>query len=177
MSGKKLLGEERRWKILQLLKESNQPITGNELSKTVHVSRQVIVGDITQLKKKNAPIIATSQGYLYLQTGEPGRAAERIVSCGHGPDRTEEELFLLVDLGVSVQDVRIEHSVYGTLTASIMVSSRMEAEQFLQQVKRTKARYLSELTEGVHFHMLSAHSEKLLDQAEEALRDRGFLIE
>ena len=63
---KKLLGEDRRDKLIQLLKESRKPLTGSELAKIANVSRQIIVGDISILKAKKEPIMATSQGYIYL---------------------------------------------------------------------------------------------------------------
>ncbi|MFJ7851041.1 transcription repressor NadR [Peribacillus sp. NPDC097206] len=175
MQKKKLLGEERRTKLLHILQTSSQPVTGSELSKITNVSRQVIVGDITLLKARNEPIIATSQGYIYLQT-ETRQNPERTIACQHEPTRAQEELFLLVDIGITVKDVKIEHPVYGDLTASIMVSNRKEVASFLSKVTKTKATLLSELTSGIHLHTISAASEDLLDEAEEALNKAGILV-
>ncbi|WP_053364213.1 transcription repressor NadR [Bacillus sp. FJAT-27251] len=177
MKEKKLLGEERRTMLLDLLKSSREPLTGSELAAKANVSRQVIVGDITLLKARNEPILATSQGYLYMSSTGPAALAERIIACSHEPGDTQEELNLLVDHGVTVRDVRIEHPVYGDLTASIMVSNRREVKQFMEKIKTTNAGYLSELTEGIHLHTISAPSEKVLDEAEEAMRTARFLIE
>lgn len=174
---KKILGEERRALILQWLKDSSTPLTGSELAAQTNVSRQVIVGDITLLKAKNEPIIATSQGYLYLNQGNANTSFERTIACRHKPEDTERELNLLVDHGVLVKDVKIEHAVYGDLTASIMVSNRQEVKQFLENIKQTKASLLSELTGGIHIHTLSASSTQVLDKAEAALKAEGFLIE
>ena len=77
---KKLLGEEKRSKLLQILKASSTPITGSDLSKQTNVSRQVIVGDITLLKARNEPIIATSQGYLYMHITGQTQLFERTVA-------------------------------------------------------------------------------------------------
>lgn len=63
---KKMLGEERRNELLNILKNSKEPITGTQLAKYANVSRQVIVNDMNLLKARNEPIIATSQGYLYM---------------------------------------------------------------------------------------------------------------
>jgi uncharacterized protein len=174
---KKILGEERRSLLLDLLKTSEKPVTGSELAAKTNVSRQVIVGDITLLKAKNEPIIATSQGYLYMHTSSPITLAERTIACTHLPDETEEELNILVDQGVTVKDVRIEHPVYGDLTASIMVSNRREVKQFMERIKTTNAGYLLELTDGVHNHTIEAPTEKALDEAEEAMRKAKFLID
>ncbi|HYK73995.1 MAG TPA: transcription repressor NadR [Pseudoneobacillus sp.] len=173
---KKLLGDDRREWILNVLKASASPITGADLAAKTNVSRQVIVGDITLLKAKNEPIIATSQGYIYLKTNSPNPLIERSIACYHPPDRTEEELNLLVDHGVTVKDVTIEHPVYGDLTASIMVSNRQEVKQFMKNVLSTKAAFLSELTDGIHLHTITATSEKALEEAENALLEANLLI-
>lgn len=177
MKEKKLRGEERREVILHLLKESEQPITGSELAEKTNVSRQVIVGDITLLKARNEPILATSQGYIFLKNSTANHEIEKIIACCHSPQRTEEELNLLVDHGITVKDVKIEHSVYGDLSASIMVSSRLEVKQFMEKIMTTGASYLSQLTEGIHLHTISAPSEEALEQAVDALKNAGFLIE
>ncbi|WP_374722382.1 transcription repressor NadR [Peribacillus tepidiphilus] len=173
---KKLLGEERREKLLALLKESDSPLTGTQLAAMANVSRQVIVGDMTLLKAKNEPIVATSQGYLYLHSPGSSIRYEKTVACFHSPERAEEELLLLVDLGVTVKDVKIEHPVYGDLTASIMVSNRKEVRQFFEKIRKTNASFLSELTDGIHLHTLQASSKAVLEEAEKALKKAGFLI-
>ncbi|MBU8879542.1 transcription repressor NadR [Bacillus sp. FJAT-29790] len=174
---KKVLGEERRELLLRLLQEKGEPITGSELASRTNVSRQVIVGDITLLKAKGEPIIATSQGYMYLLQPSHSPAVERTIASSHPPEGTEEELNILVDYGVTVKDVKIEHPVYGDLTASVMVSNRKEVKQFMEKIKSTKASYLSELTGGIHLHTISATSEQKLNEAEQALRRANFLVE
>jgi len=177
MKDKKILGDERREMILHWLKTNHDPLTGSELAAKTNVSRQVIVGDITLLKAKNEPIIATSQGYIYLKQPSLKTTFERTVACFHPPEKSEEELNLLVDHGVVVKDVKIEHPVYGDLTASIMVSNRSEVQQFMEKVRSTKASFLSELTDGIHLHTISAYSEETLNRAEQALKKAHFLIE
>ncbi len=174
---KKVLGDERRAVILQLLKDSPVPLTGSELATRTNVSRQVIVGDITLLKARNEPIIATSQGYLYFKQNTGTPSFERTIASRHLPEDTMKELNLLVDHGVLVKDVKIEHAVYGDLTASIMVSNRQEVKQFMDNIQTTKASLLSELTGGIHLHTIAASSTASLDKAEDALREAGFLIE
>jgi uncharacterized protein len=174
---KKLLGDERRTWILQQLKDSSAPLTGSELAVKTNVSRQVIVGDITILKAKNEPIIATSQGYLYLRQNAVTPIFERTVACLHKIEDTEKELNLLADHGVTVKDVKVEHPIYGDLTASIMVSNRQEVKQFMEKLRATKATLLAELTGGIHLHTLASNSETALLDAEAALKDAGFLIE
>ncbi len=173
----KWAGEERRARLLQILKESDNPITGSELAARHHVSRQIIVGDITLLKARNEPIIATTQGYLYLKHAGAPAIFEKTVVCRHLPSETEKELNIIVDQGVNVKDVRIEHSVYGHLIAPIMVSNRKEVKQFMKKFENGKASFLSELTDGVHLHTLSSASEEALLEAEKELQKAGFLVE
>lgn len=177
MKDKKILGDERRELILDWLQTSNEPITGSELAAKTNVSRQVIVGDITLLKAKNEPIIATSQGYIYLRQATSKKVFQRTVACYHAPERAEEELNILVDHGVIVKDVKIEHPIYGDLTASIMVSNRKEVKQFMEKVRSTNASFLSELTDGIHLHTIVANSEEEIDEAEKALKLAGILID
>ncbi|MGD6816699.1 transcription repressor NadR [Metabacillus sp. 113a] len=172
----KIYGDERRERILQLLKKSPAPITGSGLAKEMNVSRQVIVQDISLLKAKSEPIVATSQGYVYMLQHAPRKAAERLIACSHPPERTEEELKIIVDFGAAVKDVSVEHPVYGDITASILVHSRKEADEFLAKIKNTQSFYLSQLTEGVHMHTISADSEDILDEVCNALDEAGFLI-
>ena len=93
MESKKMPADERRKFILRLLKSSGGPVTGREMAEKTNVSRQVIVGDISLLRAKGEPIIATSQGYLYIRKSGPefennclptytGRDGSRIESVG-----------------------------------------------------------------------------------------------
>lgn len=173
---KKILGEERRELLLKWLQESEAPLTGAELSQKTNVSRQVIVQDISLLKARNEPIIATSQGYLYMQR-TPKTKVKKVIASSHKPEETQGELTLIVDHGVTVKDVIIEHPVYGDLTASVMVSNRSEVEQFIRKINETKSSLLSQLTDGIHLHTLEADSQSKLDSACTALKKAGFLME
>lgn len=173
---KKIPGDERRKLIVKWLQASRSPITGGELAKRANVSRQIIVNDITLLKAKNEPILATSQGYLYMHPVRSETTVEKTIACSHTPGQVEEELNVLVDNGVTVKDVKVEHPVYGDLTASIMVSTREEVAQFIRRIKETNASYLSELTGGIHLHTVEAANHQQLEAAERALKALGILF-
>lgn len=83
----------------------------------------------------------------------------------------------IVDCGVTVKNVIVEHPVYGEITASMMLSSRIDVEKFLQKVKETNATYLSVLTQGTHLHVISAPTKEQIEVAEKRLREKGYLIE
>ena len=176
-SNEKILGAERRQILVTTLMRSKEPITGRELGDLTNVSRQVIVGDITLLKAKGEPIIATSRGYVYMHPQIDLLRTEKIIVCNHTSEQTEEELNILVDNGITVKDVRIEHPVYGDLTASVMVSNRSEVKKFIENIQITNASFLLELTEGIHLHTLIANSEQEIDNAVDALRIAGILVE
>lgn len=173
---KKIPGEQRRQMLLDKLKATADPLKGGELASLMGVSRQVIVGDMTLLKAKGEPIIATSQGYLYMrETADDD--LYRVLACHHKPEDTQDELYVLVDAGVTVKDVSIEHPVYGELTAGIHVSSRSEVDMFMQRVRETGASYLLELTGGLHLHTITAPNVAILEQAMNDMRAAGYLLE
>lgn len=172
----KLIGKERREAIIEWLENSENPLTGSELAERAGVSRQVIVQDVSLLKAKNKQIISTSQGYLLMQQTTNTNLYEKTVVVNHRPDQTKEELDCIVDQGVTVKDVIVEHPLYGELKAQVMVSDRHDVKQFIQNITEKNAPYLLELTNGVHLHTLEAESEAKLDAAYEALKDKGFLI-
>jgi uncharacterized protein len=173
---KKILGEQRRSLILTWLKETNEPFTGSSLAEKTNVSRQVIVQDISLLKARNEPIVATAQGYLYMQPSDDNKQLQRVIACYHRPEETEDELNILVDHGVTICDVTIQHQFYGEITASLMLSSRRDVQQFLQKIKSTEASLLSELTDGTHLHKIEADTKEQLDEACQALEKSGYLL-
>ncbi|GAE35114.1 transcription repressor NadR [Halalkalibacter akibai] len=173
--GKKVLGDERRELIIKWLSVNDSPLTGGELAKRTNVSRQVIVQDISILKARKHPIIATAQGYMLVKTNFTPKVS-RIIACKHSPEETKEELFILVDHGVTVKQVMVEHAIYGEITASLMLSTRHDVEAFCHNVEKTKATLLSELTDGVHLHVIEADSNDQLNQAIQALDHKGFIL-
>ncbi|KAA0549258.1 transcription repressor NadR [Bacillus sp. BGMRC 2118] len=173
---KRTSGADRRKQIVTWLKSATTPITGSELAKKANVSRQVIVQDISLLKATNEPIVATSEGYLFLQNQKNDSVFEKVIVCNHTPEQTKVELFAIVDHGVTVKDVKIEHPIYGDFSASVMVSNRSEVEQFLHTVSDTNAPLLSQLTEGIHLHTLQADSMKKIEAACHILDQLGILV-
>lgn len=172
---KKLSGNERRKYILRLLQNRKDPITGQEIAEKTGVSRQVIVTDIALLKTGNEPIIATNRGYLYMKKGENDSLKRRIIICQHTPEQTRGELEAIVDCGVTVVDVTVEHPFYGDLTGSLMISSRYDVEQFMVNFPNKETALLSVLTDGLHLHTLEADSSEKLDAACKVLEAMGIL--
>jgi len=167
--------EERRQQILKILRELTQPITGAELANRFEVSRQVIVQDMAVLRAGGEEILASPQGYyLYRYKPENHRA---VVAVRHSPEQTEAELTLLVDVGVEVVDVIVEHPIYGEQRGILHIASRQDVRQFMSRWRESGARLLSELTGGLHLHTLEARRAEQLTRARELLREQGYLVE
>jgi transcriptional regulator of NAD metabolism len=167
--------EERRRQILKLLQAAAEPVTGTELATRLEVSRQVIVQDVAVLRAAGEQIQASPQGY-YLYRYRPENY-QVIVAVRHTPEQTEDELTLLVDVGVEVVDVIVEHPIYGEQRGLLRIASREDVQHFIQRWHASGARLLSELTDGVHLHTLEARRPEQLERARQVLQDRGYLID
>lgn len=168
-------GEERRESILNYLKKASSPVKGGELSKLYNVSRQVIVQDVALLRAEGHDIIATPQGYI-LMTNNNGYI-RKIIAVKHDENQIEEELRTIVGLGGRIIDVTIEHKIYGEITGKLMLKSVYDVEMFINKLKDSNAKPLSNLTEGVHIHTIEADSEKDMERILKVLKEKGFLIE
>lgn len=173
---KRLSTAERREYILSILKSSKEAVTGNQLSELTNVSRQIIVKDISFLKANNEMIIATSQGYLYLSSQPIQPTYEKMIVCKHSPEQTALELYTLVDHGITIKDIIVEHPIYGEIKAALMLSTRNDVKNFLEKVASFNAGYLSQLTDGIHIHTLQATSMEQLEIAIQKLKEASIIV-
>jgi hypothetical protein len=150
------------------------PVLGEALAQQFHVSRQCIVQDIAILRAGGADILATPRGYCVPR--DAPRTHREVLACCHPPEKAEEELRTLVDFGVKILDVVVDHPVYGELRGALMIESRADVQDFMERVSRTKATLLSELTGGTHLHTVEASRPEMIARAKEALRGLGFLL-
>lgn len=166
----------RRAAILKLLQDTQEPITGGQLSEHLGVTRQVIVSDIALLRAQGEDIIGTPRGYLYNRPGSKTMVRQKIASVhSRFHDQIRDELYLIVDHGASVQDVIVEHPVYGEITASLHISSRYDVDQFLEKLAEYNAEPLLILTDGPHLHTIEADRIEVLEQVKQALAAKGYL--
>lgn len=168
-----MTGTERRKKILSLMRQSSQPLSGGSLGKATGVSRQVVVQDIALLRTEGHPIIATARGYLL---DEPNQLTRLFKVC-HTNEQTQEELTTIVDLGGCVLDVMVNHRIYGKMSAPLNIKNRRDIQVFMNNLKTGKSTPLLNVTSGYHFHQIAADSDEILDEIEEALRKKNFLSE
>ncbi|MGA9936638.1 MAG: transcription repressor NadR [Candidatus Acidiferrales bacterium] len=164
----------RRRQIVAWLRERGGPVPGGEIAKHFHVSRQCLVQDVAILRASGEDILATPTGYRL--PSESNRAHRAILACKHPPERTEEELQILLDHGVRILDVIVEHPIYGELKGSLMLESRADLQDFLAHVRASHAALLSSLTGGVHLHTVEASRAEMISRAKAQLRARGFLL-
>ncbi len=164
---------QRREAILNELKQADRPLSATLLAGRLSVSRQIIVGDVALLRAAGEDITATARGYVL------GSAAGglRRVACCHAAEDMARELELMVDYGCTVEDVIVEHSVYGQITGRLDLSSRYEVGEFIKTVSAQGAKPLSDLTDGIHLHTLRCTDDAAFARLCSALRDEGFLLE
>lgn len=168
--------DERRREIIKTLKNNEEPITGTELAKKFNVSRQAIVQDIAVMRAQGSNILATSNGYMIPKFHGNKKNIKTIVCRHEGYRNMEEELKIIVDLGVKVLDVIVEHPIYGEIRSSLVISSRMDIEDFMEKVKENQAPPLASLTGGEHIHTVEVPNERAYQKMRERLMEKGYLI-
>ncbi len=165
---------QRRQKLLQLLHSSGKPLTGAALAQLLGVSRQVIVTDIAVLRAAGENIYATLQGYMI-----PGEIHNNTVKyqivCVHGMGQLARELEIIIDNGGKVLDVIVDHPIYGEIKANLLLTSRRDLAQFLEQLTAKKAQPLSMVTGGVHIHTIEVPSAEVFKTITKELAQAGIL--
>ena len=171
-----LTGEERRKQLEDVLENSTKAVSGTDLAKQFEVSRQVIVQDIALLRATNKNILSTNKGYILFREDEKQKKAQRILRVFHKDKDIMKEFQCIVDYGAKVLDVVVEHDLYGQISVDLLIQSRQDALNFVEQLKHCQSKSLSLLTEGIHYHTVEADSEAILDSVEAALKEAGILI-
>ena len=166
-------GQERREKMVSMLQNTNEPVSGTTLAKLLDVSRQVVVQDIALLRAQKQDIISTCRGYIMQKQD----FCQRIFKVRHTDTQMEEELNLFVDFGGIVEDEFVYHKVYNVLRAEISLKSRRDVSEYLEKLNSGTSKPLKDVTSGYHYHTITAENEQVLDQIQEELSKRGFLAQ
>lgn len=169
--GDKMKTEARRIKILEMIKELDQPISATKLSNEFKVSRQAIVQDIAILKAMQQPIIATSRGYIY----QSDHRIRFVVTCLHNKESTEKELLAIVDLGGCIENVIVEHPIYGEICGTLNISSRYDVQIFIDKCNQYKVNNLSDFSNGIHYHTISCNTRDQEIKIIEKLKQLNYL--
>lgn len=170
-------GDERRKRILEILHEETQPISGTELSGILGVSRQIIVQDIALLRATDKNILSTNKGYiLFVENFNNNNRKKRTYKVKHKDEEIKDELNTIVDFGGRILDVVVEHDIYGQIAVDLIINSRTDVEAFMKDTLKYKTKPLYALTHGIHFHTVEADTEDILEQIEKELDRKGYLI-
>ena len=164
-------GEERRKQLLYILSSENIPVSGSTLSRKLHVSRQIIVQDISLLRANGATILSTNRGYLLQEE----KKCSRVYKVFHSDEQVEDELNTIVDAGGQIRDVFVYHKIYGVIRASMGIKSRRDIQNYMDELGTGKSSLLKNVTSGYHYHTVDAESEEILDAIQEELQKKGFL--
>ena len=167
-----MTGQERRDAMIEMIRNSEKPVSGTALAKEFAVSRQVIVQDIALIRAAGYEVLSTHRGYLLGHKD----SVTRIFKVSHTDEEIADELNLIVDLGGKVQDVQVNHKVYGRMKADLGIHSRKQVQDFVEEIRSGKSSPLKNITSNYHYHTVEADSEEVLDLIGEELNKRGYLV-
>lgn len=165
----------RREEILRILGESEDCISANQFAERFGVTRQIIVSDIALLRANGHPIAATRRGYQLERSAPQGRLES--ILCRHNSDQVLDEFYAVVDNGGCVVSVVVEHPVYGEISAGLNIRSRYDAGEFVRRMQSANAAQLSDLTGGLHIHMIRVPDQDACDRIVSELRRLNILAE
>jgi len=166
--------KERRIYIEGLLEKISKPIKGINLSKELGVTRQVIVKDIALLRAEGKNIIATSDGYIMIR--QETNSIRKIIALNHKSNDIQSELECIVRFGGVIEDVIVEHPLYGEIRGMLMIKTPYDIQNFVERFKGFNAEPLSSLTGGIHLHTISVEREEDLKNIIDELKYKNYLI-
>ena len=165
---------ERREKLLRILKKSNEPVKGIDLAKELNVTRQIVVKDIALLRASGIDILATSTGYIIYTI----KNKEFKIKCKNhfNDEHLLLELQTIIDLGGKVKDVIVDHSMYGTIKAELNLKSNRDLKIFMEKRKKDGFKQLSSLSQDYHVHTIEVPDEKTLEEIKKELKEVNILV-
>jgi transcriptional regulator of NAD metabolism len=86
------------------------------------------------------------------------------------------ELEIVIKFGGIIEDVIIEHPIYGEIKANLMIRNLNDLDNFIDLYKKNKAKPLSALTEGIHLHTISTDNEQDMKLIIENLEKAGYIL-
>ena len=166
--------QERRKKILDILRSSNGPVTGDQLAKDLNVSRQVIVLDMALLRSAGTAIVSTRRGYQI-----NGRSLSMDFECRYkamDTDSARDELNIVVDNGGMIASITLVPDFCGPIQAFLNLKYRRDVKQYLDNFRKYNIPLIATLSQGVHTLTVAADSQDELEAIRDSLKEGGFLI-
>lgn len=164
---------ERRSEILSLIGNSDNPVAAGVLAEKFKVSRQVIVQDIAVLRAGGYAVTATNRGYVL----DSKMRATRVFKCRHSFEEIVDEGVAVIEAGGHIEDIFVNHRVYGRITERLELYNRIHVEELYRSLVSGASKPLMSVTDGYHYHTVSADNEEILDEIQKLLKNKGFLIE
>ena len=97
--------------------------------------------------------------------------------CRHSFEELVDEGACIIEAGGRIEDVFVNHRVYGRISARLGLYSRMHVEELYRSLVSGASKPLMSVTDGYHYHTVAADDEAVLDEIEKILRAKGYLIE
>lgn len=169
-----MTANERREEIIRKLIKEKKAITGSELAIYFQVTRQVIVKDIAILRAQGMNIIATPDGYMINDNADS--RIKCVIAVNHNEGEMEKELEIVVKYGGIIEDVIVEHPLYGEIRGILKIKNLNDLNKFTNYFEEIEAKPLSALTNGVHLHTISADSEENMELIKKELDEKGFIL-
>lgn len=170
-----MISKSRRDKIKELLTISKETIKGQSLAEMFNVTRQVIVKDIAIIRAEGLNIIATPEGYMV--PGDNSLKIKKVIAVIHHRKDMEDELKTIIKYGGTIEDVIVEHPLYGEIKAMLMIKNLFDLERFEEKFNNFGAEPLSALTNGIHLHTISCDNQEIMDKILVELNKKGYLIQ
>lgn len=165
---------QRREAIIELLLKERKPLKGTDLAVSFNVTRQIIVKDIAILRAKGNNIIATPDGYMF--NDDSGSRIKSIIAVNHDNEGMIKELEIVVKYGGIIEDVIVEHPLYGEIKGLLMIKNLNDLNKFKTSLNSIDAKPLSVLTNGIHLHTISVDSKENMELIKKELKENGFIL-
>lgn len=165
---------DRRNYIQKTLMNSELSVKGQDFADELGVTRQIIVKDIAILRAAGVNIIATPDGYI-MNKRDKELNSKVLVLC-HKRDEIEDELNTIIRYGGIVEDIIVEHQLYGEIKATLMLKTIYDVERFIKKLYEYKVEPLLKLTDGLHIHTVVTETKEQMDNIIHELDKKGYLI-
>ena len=69
-----------------------------------------------------------------------------------------------------------QDDLYGQIAVDLIIANRQDAEEFYKKMLSSQVKPLKELTQNIHYHTILARDEKTIEQIEQSLLEKKYLI-
>ncbi|MEE0728506.1 MAG: 3H domain-containing protein, partial [Clostridium saudiense] len=99
-----------------------------------------------------------------------------IIAVKHNDDEMFNEMEIVVKYGGIIEDVIVEHPIYGEICGALRIKNLNDLNKFRASLEDIKAKPLSVLTDGIHLHTISADSDENMQLIKDELKEKGFIL-